>query len=82
MQVSVRLHGILRDTLPKAQKGKTVVDLSEGATASDLIAHFGITRKVEVSINEMYEADENTTLNDGDQVHLFTVIGGGDHPKT
>ena len=77
MQVNVRLHGILRDKLPAAQKGKTVVELPEGATVAQLLTHLDLTRRVEVAINEEHEADDDTVLHHEDQVHLFTVIGGG-----
>ena len=77
MHIHVKLHGILRDQLPPAQKGKAKIELQDGVSVADLITHLEISRRVEVAINEEIEIDNTHILSDGDQVHLFTVIGGG-----
>ncbi|MDK1081195.1 MAG: MoaD/ThiS family protein [Anaerolineae bacterium] len=77
MSVHVRLFGILRDKLPASQKGKAEVELPNGASVADLLAHLDITRRVEVAVNDQLEIENTHILNNGDQVHLFTLIGGG-----
>lgn len=77
MQIDVKLFGILRDKLPAAQKGKAKIELQDGVSVADLLAHLGISRRVEVAINEEIEPDETHILVDGDQLDIFTVIGGG-----
>ena len=77
MRINVKLFGILRDRLPASQKGKTVIELQEGDTVAELLAHLEINRRVEVAIGDDVETDKSHILNDGDQVHIFTTIGGG-----
>lgn len=77
MHIHVKLHGILRDKLPVEQKGKTDIELQDGNSIADLFSHLGISRRVEIAINEEIEIDTTHVLVDGDQVHLFTAIGGG-----
>jgi thiamine biosynthesis protein ThiS len=77
MQIDVKLLGILRDQLPAVQKGKAKIELQDGVSVADLLTHLEISRRVEVAINEEIETDETHILVDGDQVHIFTVIGGG-----
>lgn len=77
MHIHVKLHGILRDKLPVEQKGKTDIELQDGNSIADLFTHLGISRRVEIAINEEIEIDTTYVLVDGDQVHLFTAIGGG-----
>ncbi len=77
MQIDVKLLGILRDKLPAVQKGKAKIELQDGVSVADLLTHLEISRRVEVAINEEIETDETHILVDGDQVHIFTAIGGG-----
>jgi thiamine biosynthesis protein ThiS len=77
MQIDVKLLGILRDQLPAVQKGKAKIELQDGVSVADLLTHLEISRRVEVAINEEIETDETHILVDGDQVHIFTAIGGG-----
>ncbi len=77
MQIDIKLLGILRDQLPAVQKGKAKIELQDGVSVADLLTHLEISRRVEVAINEEIETDETHILVDGDQVHIFTVIGGG-----
>ncbi|HSM70019.1 MAG TPA: MoaD/ThiS family protein [Anaerolineales bacterium] len=77
MQINVKLFGILRDQLPATQKGKTQVELQDGASVADLLAHLNITRRVEVAVGDDIEADMDHILTNGDQVDIFTAIGGG-----
>lgn len=77
MQIDVKLLGILRDQLPAVQKGKAKIELQDGVSVAELLTHLEISRRVEVAINEEIETDETHILVDGDQVHIFTAIGGG-----
>ena len=77
MQIDVKLFGILRDQLPAVQKGKAKIELQDGVSVVDLLNHLDISRRVEVAINEEIENDEAHILVDGDQVQIFTTIGGG-----
>lgn len=77
MQIDVKLFGILRDRLPGIQKGRVEIELQDGVSIADLLTQLEISRRVEVAINEEIETDEAHILVDGDQVHIFTTIGGG-----
>ena len=77
MQVNVHLHGILRDKLPPEAKGRATIMLDDGATVGDLLAQLGIKRRVIVALNEDKKQDNTHILQDGDQVSVFKVIGGG-----
>ena len=77
MQINVKLLGILRDKLPAVQKGKTQVELQDGASVADLLASLNITRRVKVAVGDDIEADMDHILTDGDHVDIFTAIGGG-----
>lgn len=77
MQINVKLLGILRDQLPAVQKGKTQVEMQDGASIADLLTHLDINRRVEVAVGDDIKADLNHILSDGDQVDIFTAIGGG-----
>jgi thiamine biosynthesis protein ThiS len=77
MRISVHLHGILRDVLPPASKGRGSVDLPENATVADLLTSLGIERRVIVAVNGQARADATHPLQDGDQVVIYTPVGGG-----
>jgi len=77
LQIDVKLSGILRDQLPAIQKGRAKIELRDGVSVADLVTHLEISRRVEVAINDEIETDETHVLVDGDQVHIFTTIGGG-----
>lgn len=77
MEVSIHLHGILRDHLPPEAKGRASIRLNDGATVADLLTHLGIKRRVIVALNGDQKPDNTYTLQDGDQLSLYTIIGGG-----
>ncbi|MEK6222626.1 MAG: MoaD/ThiS family protein [Chloroflexota bacterium] len=77
MRIQVKLYGILRDQLPAAQKGETELELPEGADIQSLLNQLKISRRVEVAINEDIETEYVHVLKEGDQVHIFTAVGGG-----
>ena len=77
MQVNVHLHGILRDHLPSATKGRATINIEDGATVGDLLTQLGIERRVIVAINGNQKSNKTDILQDGDEVSVFRVIGGG-----
>lgn len=91
MQVQIRLFSILRDCLPpEAPQGRALIDLPEGTSLGDLIAHLGIDRRLgcevvdlagragwQVLVNGGYEAEMRRVLRDGDQVQVFPPVAGG-----
>lgn len=77
MQISVHLHGILRDHLPREAKGRATVALDDGATVGHLLAQLGVKRRVIVALNNDHEPGETHVLQDGDEVSIYTIIGGG-----
>ena len=77
MQVNVHLHGILRDHLSPEAKGRATINLEDGASVGDLITHLGIKRRVIVALNGGQKSEKTHILEDGDQVAIYTVIGGG-----
>jgi thiamine biosynthesis protein ThiS len=77
LEVSVHLHGILRDHLPPEAKGRAAIRLADGATLADLLTHLGVKRRVIIALNGDQEPDKTHILQDGDQVSIYTIIGGG-----
>lgn len=75
--VQIRLHGILRDKLPRAAHGRAELTLQPDATVADVLAHFGIDRLVTIAVNEEVELNETHPLQDGDLVEVFRVAAGG-----
>jgi thiamine biosynthesis protein ThiS len=73
----VHLHGILRDHLPPEAKGRATINLEDGTTVGDLITQLGIKRRVIIALNGNQKPEKTHILDDGDQVSIFTVIGGG-----
>ena len=77
MKIRIELLGILAERLPKESKGKGVVELREESTVKDLLEKLGIKRKVTFALNDEHDLDEKQDLKDGDEVLVFTSIGGG-----
>jgi thiamine biosynthesis protein ThiS len=78
MNVSIRLHGILRDKLPSENKGRATLTLPGGTTVSDLLTHLNLQNNVVgISINDELEIEQAHPLHDGDHVEFFRVVGGG-----
>ena len=77
MKIRIELLGILAERLPKESKGKSVVELGEESTVKDLLEKLGIKRKVTFALNDEHDLDEKEQLKDGDEVLVFTSVGGG-----
>ncbi len=81
MRVSVLLFSVLRDAVGR---GALSLDLPEGATGADLLAHLAETHSavqrlaphVRLGINQRY-APAATPLREGDEVALITPTSGG-----
>ena len=77
MKIRIELLGILAERLPKESKGKGVIELVEESTVKDLLEKLGIKRKVTFALNDEHDLDEKQQLKDGDEVLVFTSVGGG-----
>ncbi|OQY31168.1 MAG: hypothetical protein B6243_08870 [Anaerolineaceae bacterium 4572_5.2] len=77
MQIGLKLHSILRDYLPPETKGTTILALPNGATAAHLLAHLKIDRQCSILVNGQEVEDENHLLQDGDEVQMLIILGGG-----
>lgn len=78
MQITIRLHSVLREKLPPASKGRATLTLPEGATVQTLLTHFNLQNNVVgISVNDELEIEESHPLHDGDHVEFFRVVGGG-----
>ena len=76
MEVHLILHGILRDHLPRQAKGKTTLTLPEGATVADVLQKFGLKQTVSAAVGGL-QVEHTHVLQDGDDLQLFRMIGGG-----
>lgn len=79
MQVTVRLHGILRDYRPAEMKGDELhLHLAGNATVLQAIEHSGVPQKaLHVAFVNDVQADLATLLKDGDYIRLFPPVVGG-----
>ncbi len=76
MEVKLTLHGILRDHLPRQAKGKATLTLPEDATVQTVIEQLQIKRGAAAIVNNQ-EVDKTYGLQEGDEIQLFRLIGGG-----
>ena len=77
MEIHLQLYSVLREKLPSDAKGRTVMQLDEGATLADLLNELGINLKVVISVNGDHEPDKSRQLRNGDHVRIFSAISGG-----
>ena len=77
LEIHLQLYSILREKLPNDAKGRTVMQLDEGATLADLLDKLGINLKVVISVNGDHEQDKSRQLRDGDRVKIFSSVSGG-----
>ena len=77
MEIHLQLYSVLREKLPSDAKGRTVMQLDEGATLADLLNELGINLKVVISVNGDHEPDKSLQLRNGDHVRIFSAISGG-----
>jgi hypothetical protein len=77
MKVSVVLHSFLREALPPEAKGKTTLDLPEGARVKDVVAQLRLPDHVLFALNEKLERDRELALKDGDSLRFLRAGAGG-----
>jgi sulfur carrier protein ThiS len=77
VNIHLQLFSILRDKLPKEARGETMLDLGDGATVADLLHRLDIQRNVVVSVNDVHEPDKARVLQEGDDIKIFSSVGGG-----
>jgi sulfur carrier protein ThiS len=77
MKVHLQLFSILRDKLPPEARGEAIYELQDGATIADLLAKLEIARNIVVSVNDVHEPDKTRQLQDGDDIKMFSSVGGG-----
>lgn len=77
MKVHLQLFSILRDKLPREARGETTLDLQDGTTIADVLAMLDITRNVVISVNDVHEPDKSRQLQNGDEIKMFSSVGGG-----
>jgi molybdopterin converting factor small subunit len=77
MQIHIRLYGPLRDRLPAKTKGRTTLDLVEGATVQDIFQKLNLPQTLLVAINNEHQSTTETRLHDGDRVAFFSPVSGG-----
>ena len=77
MRIHVRLHGLFRDYLPAAAKGRAILDLPDNATAGEILTHLSIKRRAVIAVNDQVEVAPDHPLHDGDQVAIFGISAGG-----
>lgn len=76
MEINITLHGILRDNLPRQAKGKTTLTLPDNSTVAEAVRQLNITRSVSAAVNGT-EVELDHVLQDGEELQLFQLIGGG-----
>ena len=76
MEITITLHGILRDYLPRPAKGKTTLQLPEGATINDVVQQLKIKQNVSAAVDGV-EVQTDHLLQGGEELHLFRLIAGG-----
>lgn len=77
MQITVRLHGILRDKLPAEAKGRILLTLPEDVGVAAVLETLSLRRNVQVAVNKSIVDDLSQPLNDGDFVECFRPAAGG-----
>ncbi len=77
LEIHLQLFSILRDILPPELKGRTIIQVFEGSTLKDLLTELDINRNVAISVNDEQERNRSRKLEDGDEVKIFTSVGGG-----
>ena len=76
MEVKVKLHGILRDYLPRKAKGRTTLSVADNTSIADIVAQLEIKQTVSAVVNST-EVEADYVLQDNDDLQLFRLIAGG-----
>ena len=76
MEINLTLHGILRDYLPRQNKGRSRLTLPDGTTVSEGGEQLKIKQTVSAAVNGV-KVDPEYVLNHEDDLQMFRMIGGG-----
>lgn len=79
MKIEVALYATLAQYLPKGSRGhKATMECADGVTVGQLIDQLGIPKPhpTMVLVNGL-NADEDTSLKEGDLLALFPPLAGG-----
>lgn len=77
LAIHIQLYSILREKLPAEAKGRADLEMEAGSTLADLLEEFDIARRVVISVNDEHETDRSRTLQNGDEIKIFSSISGG-----
>lgn len=76
MEINLTLHGILRDYLPRQNKGKSTLSLPPGTTVAEVVEQLRIKQTVTAAVNGA-QVETEYVLQNGDDLQMFRMIGGG-----
>ena len=76
MRIKVTLHSILRDRLPPDARGRTELEVPDGATLNDAVLQLAIP-DVLYAVNGSIERNLERPLRDGDELDVFIRAAGG-----
>lgn len=77
MKINLKLYSILREKLPSENKGRTVLEIEDGASLADLLDQLTIKPNVVISVNGKHETKKTRHLKNGDEVIIFSSVSGG-----
>ena len=80
MKIELRLFASLRKKLPPGSpRGKCDLELADGATIDEVLAHMGIPHASAqmVLLNGEHDRDFSRVLRDGDVLSIFPPVAGG-----
>ena len=77
MHVRVILHSYLREKLPAETRGRTVLDLPDGASAGDLFRLLDLPETAAWAVNGDLNRDLSLILHENDEVRVFRAGAGG-----
>ena len=79
MKIQVKLYGTLSQQVPAYQHSQGIeVEISDGGTVKDLLAHLGISEKqgaLVVVDGQVLKADD--TMRDGVPIRILQSLSGG-----
>lgn len=77
MKVTVILHSVLREKLPPNFRGKTTLELTDGATIMDVVEQLDLPKGISFSLNDEILQELDHPLANGDLLRFFRLAGGG-----
>ncbi len=77
INIKIQLYSILRDSLPPEAKGKCDLEIAQGSNLNDLLNDLEIKIKVIMSVNGNQNSDRSYKLQNGDEIKIFSSLGGG-----